>query len=447
MIFLRFSEEFGTGIPVHFKGLQIGWADLGTFTATNAGHLGGGRRKQGGGTGQDAVGGLDNGNFFAGHGHAHHGPAHDETVGIGLGLAQGQQITHGRTDGGFKVARGGNISGNGDDAGNQGTAKDDGIANGVGRTGVETLHAVVGRTLAMRHFDAGEHPDELLRATGRVAGRNDDDLNLCIPPLPDGGLHGGNGLGLVVFDADQSPPGLEYFPHDGYSLDDASGAFAHLEIVAGDVRLALRAIDDQGVEFAVLARIQLGVAWENRAAQADNARIAQVIARDGRRGIAVVEGYAPDPAFFEIRLDDNAQGRQAGRVRHAAHLDGFDRPRGRGMNSRRSRAIRRTDTLAFQYFLTRCHQRTRCSSHALVERNDELPGERRGSDGQTGGFFLVVSGLDAAVEAEQFSGHQATFLISMTGYFHFQVSTVSPVGIMAMQSTGHGGMHSSQPVH
>ena len=35
----------------------------------------------------------------------------------------------------------------------------------------------------------------------------------------------------------------------------------------------------------------------------------------------------------------------------------------------------------------------------------------------------------------------------ITGYFHFQVSTVSAIGTMAMQSTGQGGRQSSQPVH
>ncbi len=38
-------------------------------------------------------------------------------------------------------------------------------------------------------------------------------------------------------------------------------------------------------------------------------------------------------------------------------------------------------------------------------------------------------------------------LIWMTGYRHFQLSMFSPIGSMRMQSTGHGGRHSSQPVH
>jgi hypothetical protein len=41
----------------------------------------------------------------------------------------------------------------------------------------------------------------------------------------------------------------------------------------------------------------------------------------------------------------------------------------------------------------------------------------------------------------------AAGLIGVTGYFHFQVSSVSGSGAISMQFTGHGARHSSQPVH
>jgi hypothetical protein len=67
------------------------------------------------------------------------------------------------------------------------------------------------------------------------------------------------------------------------AADDAVRPLAHQQVVAGDPRLALGAVDDQRFDAPGGARLELEVAGEGGAAQADDARIAQQVAQGLRR--------------------------------------------------------------------------------------------------------------------------------------------------------------------
>src|SRR5690606_29153128 len=142
----------------------------------------------------------------------------------------------------------------------------------------------------------------------------------------------------------------------------------------------------------------------------------------------------------------DAFGVEPGGMRHRMAGDVDHRARGGGMHRGAQKAFGLADALALQHFLADLDHAGGRGARTLAQRHDQPRRERRALDGGAGGFVLVGVGLDAAVELEQSPDH-AAFLISTTGYFHFQVCTFSATGVMLMQSTGQGAMHSSHPVH
>ena len=86
-----------------------------------------------------------------------------------------------------------------------------------------------------------------------------------------GGLHGGDGLGLVLLDGDDAH-GLGEEPQNNLqALHNLPGAGAHQLIVTGDVGLALRAVGNDVVDLLRLLHRQLHMGGEARAAHAHDA--------------------------------------------------------------------------------------------------------------------------------------------------------------------------------
>ncbi|OIQ86915.1 hypothetical protein GALL_312470 [mine drainage metagenome] len=148
--------------------------------------------------------------------------------------------------------------------------------HGIGRRHVEALHADLGRQLAARHLQPGQHPDQLLGAATRVQGGHYRHCDRHGAPAA-GRAHGLHRLRLVVLDADEAAFGAQQVLHDFDAAHDGLGPFTHQHVVAGDERLALGAVEDQRFNRMHSIRAQLDVRREGGAPEADHASLAQAL--------------------------------------------------------------------------------------------------------------------------------------------------------------------------
>jgi hypothetical protein len=151
------------------------------------------------------------------------------------------------------------------------------LTHGIGGAGIGAQNADIDRALAARHFLAREQLDQLLLAAAGIQDwyRNHFKARVFSKVRATAsGLHRRDGLGLVVLDADQDFFRLHQVRHDFDARHDFGCAFAHQQVVGGDPGFALGAVQDQGLDL-LLAGIEFDVGGEHRAAQADDAGIAQ----------------------------------------------------------------------------------------------------------------------------------------------------------------------------
>ena len=167
----------------------------------------------------------------------------------------------------------------------------------------------------------------------------------------------------------------------------SAGALAHQQVVAGDVRLALGAVEHQRLDL-VFVGIRLHVAGEYRAAQTDHAGLAQDMAQLGMRGLFVVHAAVCYPLILAVRDDGDAQVRQAGMVGDHLHVDGADRAGSGGVHRAGKASFRPADDLALEHALADLHCRYGTVAHMLVQRDDQFGGNRRLRDGRARRFGL-----------------------------------------------------------
>ena len=147
----------------------------------------------------------------------------------------------------------------------------DGTVNGAGGVDVEHGAADVGGQASGRHLLAGDGLAQLLlTALGvtAVQGLHHDGGLL----LGDDLVHGVDAVLLVVLHADDHLVHAEHLGKIHAAADDLLGALQHGAVVAGDVGLALGAVDDDGVHLADAAG-DLHVSGEGRAAHTDDAGV------------------------------------------------------------------------------------------------------------------------------------------------------------------------------
>ena len=400
MVFLCLAEIARAREPVQLEGLQIGRAGLGAFAAADAGHLGRGGREQGGAGDQHAVAGLGHRDVEGRHRHAHHRPTHDVAVGVGTRSGLDDQLVHRRADQGLEVARLRDIAGHRDQARDQRAAQIDRLMDRQRGAHIEALHAEIGGQRTMRHLDAGQHPDQLAHAAGRIAGR-DRDHRAGFGLFGGRGLHRRDRLGLVVLDADQHLVGLQQMAHDRRATQDLGRAFAHQPVVAGDVGFALGAVQDQRAGRVFGARAQLDVGRKARSAHADDAGIAQPVAQFVRCQREGIDRLERRPALLAVGLDDH---RQIGQPRGMRQHGGLDRTHHAGAGSvdrGREIAVWRGDALALQHLLTGLHQRTCGAAGALMQRHHQPRRQRGDPDRRFARQLLVAGRFDPAMEIEQ----------------------------------------------
>ena len=120
--------------------------------------------------------------------------------------------------------------------------------------------------------------DHLLRAL-RIGARqlNDAHRGVVGKKL----LHRGNGVRLVVFNGENKVVGLDVFPEELDTAADILAVVKHHAVVARDVRLALRTVDEHGLDVVAQRRVKLPVNGERRAAETDNAALVQILHERG----------------------------------------------------------------------------------------------------------------------------------------------------------------------
>ena len=208
-----------------------------------------------------------------------------------------------------------------------------------GHAGADVLaeHADVGRQAAAGHFAAGENLDQLLLATGGVLGG--EDFQVVAAPA-EGRAHGGDGRGFVVFDADQHRVRLKQLHQDVDAADQRVGLFAHQQIVGADVRLALGAVDDQGVNLLLRAGGEFDRRGETGAAETADAGLADFFQQRGGVQLAIVRaGLQGGPLLQAIAVEDDGWRRQARNVGEGLRANGADGAGGRGMHRHADQAV------------------------------------------------------------------------------------------------------------
>jgi len=223
------------------------------------------------GQGQQAVAALDRRHPRAREGLSHHGTPADQPGGLDLeSAAVIDQVLQRRAQGDPSIA--GSADGptaDRHDARHQWAAVTQGLVHRKGRGRVVDHHAHVGGQSARRGFtaDQGLH-QVLLRAHG-IAGRQTDDPD---PVVGSCRLlhHGRLRVRLIVLDADEDAGDAQGVGHDPHLIDHRCGLFTHQAVVAGEIGLTLRAVDDQGMQPITLTQAELYRGREGRAAHADD---------------------------------------------------------------------------------------------------------------------------------------------------------------------------------
>ena len=122
--------------------------------------------------------------------------------------------------------------------------------DGAGGVQVEDAAARVGGQLAAGHLTAGDGLDQLLLSALGIAGVQDLHHHGSVQ-LRDLGLVQDVGRVLLVgLDADVHLVHAEALGQQGRALDDLLRTLQTGAVVAGDVRLALRGVDDHVVHLA-----------------------------------------------------------------------------------------------------------------------------------------------------------------------------------------------------
>ena len=194
-----------------------------------------------------------------------------------------------------------------------------------------------------------------------------------------------DGVGLVLFDADDILLGLQELLEQGDPLFDQIAAFEHDAVVAGDEWLALRAVNENGVDVALLRGGELGPHGEGRAAESHHAAFAHALEE------LVEVGRLRDlqiRAFFHLAVALDADGRglaPAGGV----GLDGLDRAGDRGVHRRAVAALLTRDQLADRDMLPDLYDRLGRLAGVHVHRQQHLLGHCHAHGRHAGRAFVM----------------------------------------------------------
>ncbi len=170
-------------------------------------------------------------------------------------------------------------------------------------------HADIRGQAAAGHLFASQNLDQLLLAAGGVLGRKDLEHE---GPFTDGRADRGDGLGLVVLDADQYLLRLDQVREDFDARHQFGGFLAHQQVVGGDVRLTLGAVDDQCADVLRRRWGQFDRSGKAGAAEAADSGLTNQFEQHRTLQRTVIGvGLELDPAVLAIAIDDDRIGEHA----------------------------------------------------------------------------------------------------------------------------------------
>jgi len=210
-------------------------------------------------------------------------------------------------------------------------------------------------------------------------------------------VHGVDAVALVVLHADDDLVHAEHLGQELGAANDLLGPLQHGAVVAGDVGLALRAIDDDGVHLADAAG-DLHVGGERSAAHADDAGVLDdlhhLLHAEGigiRGGLDLFAHLVLHVVFNDHRRDVAAHGIGAGfHCLHRAGNAGVDRG---------AQSVEFADLLAHLHVVPGLDQGR--AGRAKVHRHGDDHNSRRSQllDGLFIGCGLHIMGMNAAKES------------------------------------------------
>ena len=207
----------------------------------------------------------------------------------------------------------------------------------------------------------------------------------------------GDGLRLVVFNADQHLFRLQNMGEDADTFDDLRGAVLHQAIVRGDVRLTFGGVDNQRLDLIATA-LQFVPGREARAAQTGDARL---VDSGNKIFTAVAAVVAPaltfDPAIFSIGVNHHAQLGEGGRVGHGVRGNRRHGAGGWGMNREHTSASK-GQRLAAQHAVTDLNAQLALSTDVLLERDNKTVSQRDLAQRRTAGLGFHLRRMNTAVE-------------------------------------------------
>ena len=203
------------------------------------------------------------------------------------------------------------------------------IGYGLCGADVYNYDVSVQRQLLAWNFSAGDGVDQLLFRALRIFGEKGHDLYPLAALRRT--LHCGYGVGLVILDTDNAPLYAEGAHRGPESVHYALGFLDHEAVVAGNVGLALCAVEDNGIAVLTLAHGKLYMGGEGRAAHtADACRLYRGNYLSGVALLHAAQRLQLCPLVLEIVPD----GDDGGGSSQQKHLGAYGRnlSRNAGMN-------------------------------------------------------------------------------------------------------------------
>jgi hypothetical protein len=254
----------------------------------------------------------------------------------------------------------------------------------------------VQRQAALGNLTVKDGVDEHLLRPLRILDAQGDDFDV-------GGSRAqrGDGVGLVLLHTDGRTARPDPVADDLGAAHHRSRPFDHDPVVAGEIGLALTAVDHDELHALAFRHLELHVAGEGRAAETHQTRELYPIRHlRGRQAHRIDGGRLGQPlAVVGIGLDhDGGQGLAVG---VEPGLDGRDAPRHRSVEGGRDEAARLADQLAAAQALPDPDDGLRRGAGVLGERQHVLLHERHALDGKRVGGPLALGRVDAVAEGRE----------------------------------------------
>jgi hypothetical protein len=218
-----------------------------------------------------------------------------------------------------------------------------------------------------------------------------------------------DGVELVALHADGGLGQTQSLHEDTGPADDPLALLQHEAVVGGDIGLAFRAVEDQGVGLAD-GGTDFYVGGESRAAHAGNTGgLDDLYQLFGCKSFDVAAGFTiGTKGILVIVLDHDGHDLISGGGRPGLHGDNFA---GNARVDRRTKTGDLADLLAYSDLVSHVHNRLAGRAQVHIHRNDDLSGSLGERDDRFPlRCLFMLGGVDAAIK---FMVHSITSVLSL----------------------------------